>query len=201
MLEGIDAACRAGFESVKLDTVLIANENDDELVSLLEFARAKGIELRFIEYMDVGGASGWSRAHVFSRAQVLARIEAAYGPLRPVVGDPHAPAERFATRDGWVFGVIASVTSPFCGTCDRSRLTADGRWYRCLYASAGTDLRGPLRAGTTPGELASLIAEAWATRDDRGAEQRAALLERRRIPFSRKQLLDDVRLEMHTRGG
>src|SRR5690606_27618946 len=98
-------------------------------------------EVRFIEYMDVGGATRWSMERVVSRAEMLARIEAARGRVEALPGQGSAPAERFRLADGTVFGIIASTTRPFCRACDRSRVTADGMWYLCLYATAGTDLR------------------------------------------------------------
>ena len=200
VLEGIDAAAEAGFASLKLDTVLVRGVNDDEVVPLLEFARTKRAELRFIEYMDVGGATGWSADRVFSRADILRALEERYGPISPLEEKSAAPAERFRLSDGTVFGIIASTTAPFCRSCDRSRLTADGLWYLCLYAARGTDLRGPLRSGATAAELAALITEGWRRRDDRGAEERLALRDRAPLVGIEK-LREDPHLEMHTRGG
>ena len=93
--------------------------------------------MRFIEYMDVGGATHWSREQVVSRAEMLERLAARYGPIEPIREETSAPAERFRLPDGTTFGIIASTTTPFCRTCDRSRLTADGTWYLCLYAQTG----------------------------------------------------------------
>jgi cyclic pyranopterin phosphate synthase len=150
--------------------------------------------------MDVGGATRWSREKVVSRAQMLRALERHYGPIAPVIEKTSAPAERFRLPDGTVFGIIASTTLPFCRSCDRSRLTADGLWYLCLYAAKGTDLRGPLRAGATPEELRELIASGWRARADRGAEERLALRERAPlVPLA--DLRRDPHLEMHTRGG
>lgn len=200
VLAGIDAARRAGFDRLKLDTVVLRGDNDDELVDLLAFARDIGAEIRFIEYMDVGGATRWSHTKVVSRADMLAAIAARLGEIEPVGGRGSDPAERFRLRDGTVFGIIASTTAPFCGACDRARLTADGMWYQCLYARAGVDLRAPLRAGATPEELAAIITRAWESRSDRGAEQRLADAERGpMVPV--EALRRDPHLEMHTRGG
>jgi len=199
VLAGIDAARRV-FHTLKLDTVVIRGVNDDELVDLVEFARSKNAEIRFIEYMDVGGATKWSAEHVISRREMLATLSQRYGRIEPIVEDSSAPAERFRLPDGATFGIISSTTEPFCKKCDRSRLTADGMWYLCLYAARGTDLRGPLRAGATPDELSKIIASAWGGRDDRGAEDRLQLSERRAfVPM--KALRKDPHLEMHTRGG
>jgi len=200
VLAGIEAAVAAGFASVKIDAVVMNGVNDDELVPLLEYGKRAGAEMRFIEYMDVGGATRWSREKVVSRAQMLRALERHYGSIAPVIEETSAPAERFRLLDGTVFGIIASTTAPFCRSCDRSRLTADGFWYLCLYAAKGTDLRGPLRAGATPEELRELIASGWRTRADRGAEERLALRERAPLlPLA--DLRRDPHLEMHTRGG
>jgi cyclic pyranopterin phosphate synthase len=174
--------------------------NEDELVPLLEFSRGRRAELRFIEYMDVGGATRWSADAVVSRTEMLARLEAHYGPIEPLREQSSAPAERFRLADGLVFGIIASTTEPFCASCDRARLTADGVWLMCLYARAGTDLRRPLRAGATPAELTRLISTVWSSRADRGAEERLAS-ERQHTLIPLAALRKDAHLEMHTRGG
>src|SRR5256886_2811646 len=175
VLEGIAAARQAGFARLKLNAVVIRGFNDDELTDLIEFARAHDAEVRFIEYMDVGGGTRWSRDQVVSQQDmldVLARRYGAIEPVRPMGDDGRAPAERFRLADGTTFGIIASVTAPFCRTCDRSRITADGTWFLCLYAGAGIDLRELLRRGGPDEELASLIRETWQGRTDRGAEER-----------------------------
>jgi cyclic pyranopterin phosphate synthase len=111
-----------------------------------------------------------------------------------------APAEQFRLPDGTTFGIIGSTTAPFCGSCDRSRITADGTWYLCLYADRGVDLRGPLREGATDADLAGLISATWRARFDRGAEARAAL-PGRGVLYPIEGLRADPRREMHTRGG
>jgi cyclic pyranopterin phosphate synthase len=197
---GIEAAVGAGLDPVKIDSVLIRGVNDDEILDLLAYGRSAGAEVRFIEYMDVGGATRWSREKVVSRAEILERVEKALGRVEPVGGGGSAPAERFRLPDGTVFGIIASTTAPFCRACDRSRLTADGLWYLCLYATVGVDLRGPLRAGASPGELRGLVESAWRGRTDRGAEERLSA-ESRAALLPRAELARDPHLEMHTRGG
>jgi GTP 3',8-cyclase len=200
VLRGLEATHRAGFGGTKIDTVVVRGVNDDELVDLLEFGKQQGAEVRFIEYMDVGGATEWSMDKVFSRAEILELLTRWYGTIVPVVEASSAPAERFLLPDGTVFGIIASTTTPFCRRCDRSRLTADGMWYLCLYAQQGIDLRQPLRAGASGDELKSAIASAWHRRNDRGAEERES--QRYRGAFvGIKQLRQDPHLEMHTRGG
>jgi cyclic pyranopterin phosphate synthase len=203
VLRGIEAARAAGFAGLKLDTVVIRGVNDDEVVDLVEFARGVPAEVRFIEYMDVGGATRWSRDRVVSRAEILRVLAGRYGTVEPLPPARWAPAERFRLADGTTVGIIASTTVPFCQTCDRSRLTADGTWFLCLYAQRGIDLRTPLRAGATAGELADRIREGWTRRRDRGAEERKALEDggRRGPLLGVEGLRRDPRLEMHTRGG
>jgi cyclic pyranopterin phosphate synthase len=199
VLDGIATAAPL-FPGLKLDTVVIGGVNDDELVDLIEFGRQHGAEVRFIEYMDVGGATHWSIQRVVSRREILERLEARYGAIAPVVEASSAPADRYTLPDGTVFGVISSTTEPFCHSCDRSRLTADGLWYLCLYAAHGTDLRRPLRAGATSEQMAQLLRATWEVRSDRGAEERLASRDRTPlIPVDR--LRRDPHLEMHTRGG
>jgi GTP 3',8-cyclase len=201
VLAGIAAVPRAGFTGTKLDTVVMREVNDDELADLIEFGKQVPAEVRFIEYMDVGGATRWSMDTVVSRAQILDRLSRRYGRIEPVPEPGStAPAERFRLPDGTVFGIIASTTAPFCAACDRSRLTADGMWYLCLYALEGTDLRGPLRRGASREELAALITGGWRRRADRGAEERLAARDRGPL-VQIARLKKDPHLEMHTRGG
>lgn len=208
VLDAFEAAQRAGFTGTKLDAVIMRGENDDELADLIEFGKRNGVEVRFIEYMDVLGATKWSMPKVVSRDEMLTRLEQCYGKITPVAVASSAPASRFVLPDGTVFGVIASTTSPFCRTCDRSRITADGLWYRCLYATNGTDLRKLLRGGTalnasaaaTNDAIADVIAQAWRGREDRGAEQRASRNHREAF-VGLEELRRDPHLEMHTRGG
>ena len=200
VLEGIAALAPAGFTETKLDTVVMRGVNDDELADLIEYGRTVPAEVRFIEYMDVGGATRWSIDKVVSRAEMLKILERRYGRIEPVVEESTAPADRYTLADGTVFGIIASTTEPFCASCDRSRLTADGVFYLCLYAQKGVDLRGPLRRGASRDELHALIAGAWGRRADRGAEERLRL--RDRTPLVQiGRLREDPHLEMHTRGG
>ena len=195
------ASARRVFGRLKLDTVVIRGVNDDELVDLIEYGRAVHGEVRFIEYMDVGGASRWSPDRVVSRREMLEGLTRRYGPVTPIVHESSAPAEQFTLSDGTVFGIIASTTEPFCRSCDRSRLTADGMWYLCLYAMRGLDLRAPLRQGASVDALKELVASGWQARDDRGAENRLALGPRRAFVPVQDLLRKDPHLEMHTRGG
>ena len=203
VLKGIEAVGQAGFTGLKLDTVAIRGYNDDELSDLIEYGKGVGAEVRFIEYMDVGGATDWSMDKVFSRQAILALLEKRYGRIEPVIEDSSAPAQRFLLPDGTTFGIISSTTVPFCSTCDRSRLTADGMWFLCLYATQGVDLRKVLRAGASRDEIKARILAGWQGRTDRGAERRKELersgIRARLVEIER--LREDPRLEMHTRGG
>jgi cyclic pyranopterin phosphate synthase len=200
VLAGIDAALAAGFTGIKIDAVVLRGVNDDELAGLVSFGREIGAEVRFIEYMDVGGATRWAAGDVVSRAEILAAVERGHGRAEPLDGRGSAPAERFRLPDGTTFGIIASTTAPFCGACDRARVTADGVFYTCLYAHAGLDLRGPLRAGASPAEIAALVTRTWEARADRGAEERLGAASRERL-LPVEALRRDPHLEMHTRGG
>ncbi len=199
VLAGIDAGVGA-FGSIKIDTVLLRGTNDDEIEALLDFADARGAEIRFIEYMDVPGATHWSAARVVSQREILERVIAVYGSFDTLPPEGPAPAARFRLPSGQVFGIIASTTTPFCSTCDRIRLTADGHLFLCLYATRGLDLRGPMREGATDADLTALITQAWQARTDRGAERRLVTTDRGAfIPAS--DLRRTPQLEMHTRGG
>lgn len=200
ILDGLAAVQEAGFTGTKLNAVVIRGFNDDEVVALLEFGRARGVEVRFIEYMDVGGATRWSWDAVVSQREMLEVIGRHFGAVRPTPSDGAAPAERFRLPDGTTFGIIASTTNPFCRACDRSRVTADGTWFLCLYAAEGIDLREPLRSGASDAELAAIVRDAWRARDARGAEERLALAERGAL-YQLDSLRADPRREMHTRGG
>ena len=200
VLEGIAAVRASGFEKLKLNAVVIRGFNDDELADLIEFGRRHDAEVRFIEYMDVGGATRWSREQVVSQQEMLDTLTRRYGAIEPIAGHGAAPAERFRLPDGTTFGIIAPVTAPVCRTCDRSRVTADGTWFLCLYAGTGVDLRERLRGGATDEELAALIRDTWQGRTDRGAEERLGVADRGAL-YRIDSLRADPHREMHTRGG
>ncbi len=200
VFEGLRVAREVGFENTKIDTVAINGVNDGEFVELIEFARSASAELRFIEYMDVGGATRWRMDRVVTRDRILEILSAKYGSITEVARIDAAPADRFALPDGTTFGIISSVTQPFCATCDRARLTADGMWFTCLYAEKGTDLRQLIRSGVSDEVLRNRLIEVWTDRSDRGAEVRAGVTDR--APLAEPaNLRDNPHLEMHTRGG
>ena len=204
VMEGIESVVRAGFIGLKLDTVAIRGFNDDELVALIEFGKQMQAEVRFIEYMDVGGANDWSQQQVLSQAAILTLLTEHYGPIEAMPERGAAPAQRYLLPDGTTFGIIPSTTTPFCATCDRSRVTSDGMWYHCLYASTGTDLRTPLRAGASATEMRALLRSGWEGRRDRGAEERKALERdglRKGGLIDIEKLRENPHLEMHARGG
>jgi cyclic pyranopterin phosphate synthase len=174
--------------------------NDDELVEILHFARKRGHQARFIEYMDVGGALDWDPGLVVSQSEILERLESECGPIKALPTGDSAPANLFTLLDGTVFGIIASVTAPFCGACERARLTADGKLFTCLYAADGLDLLSPLRAGATHEELAALVDGRWRDRDDHGAQDRLEV-PNRGPSAQATELRAKPHLGMHTKGG
>ena len=200
VLDGLDAARTAGFSRLKLDTVLLRGVNDHELDALVDFAARLGAELRFIEYMDVGGATQWDREQVVTRAELLSRLTSSRGAPHALPSRGSAPAERFALPGGQVVGIVASTTQPFCGACDRARVSADGQLFTCLYGTESTDLRTLLRGGADDAAVDATLERVWNRRVDRGAEARAELL--RRGPLAdAEQLKVMPQLEMHRRGG
>ncbi len=175
VLSGIDAARAAGFRPIKINLVVKRGVNDGEIVPMARHFRGPDFILRFIEYMDVGNTNGWRMQDVVPGAEIIARLEAEL-PLEALPAQYRGEvARRYRHRDGGgEIGIIASVTQPFCGDCTRARLSAEGRLYTCLFASAGHDLRTPLRAGATDTEITALISRVWTARTDRYSELRSA---------------------------
>jgi cyclic pyranopterin phosphate synthase len=158
VMRGLEAARRAGFAPIKVNAVLMRGFNDDEAVPLARWAREEGFELRFIEWMPLDFQKEWDRERLVSADEILAAIGEAF-PLEPDEGeDPSAPATMYRYGDGrGRVGVIASVTRPFCGRCDRIRLTADGQIRTCLFAHREYDFRGAMRRGASDPEIAELL--------------------------------------------
>lgn len=164
VLAGIEAAVEAGFEQVKINTVVERGVNDDEIVDLARFGRDRGVEVRFIEYMPLDAPGHWMNDLVVSQDEIVERISAVF-PLEPVPARGAAPADRWRYTDGrGTVGVIPSVTKPFCGDCDRVRLTADGQFRTCLFATDEFDLRRLLREGAGDDDLAAEIERAVGTK-------------------------------------
>ena len=178
VLEGIEAARSAGFETIKINAVVQKGVNDDGALALAEHFRGSGCIVRFIEFMDAGNRNHWDLKEVVPSRTLMERIHAKY-PLRPVEKNYRGEvASRYAYEDGaGEIGFISSVTESFCGGCTRARLSADGKLYTCLFAGAGTDLKTPLRGGDTDDALLEMLSGLWRARDDRYSELRAAMPE------------------------
>jgi cyclic pyranopterin phosphate synthase len=192
VLDGIRAAQEAGLEPVKVNAVIQRGINDHQAPGLARHFRGSGVVVRFIEYMDVGNRNDWNPALVVP-SQELRDMIAKDFPLRPVAGAYRGEvAERYAYEDGaGEIGFVSSVSQPFCGDCTRARLSSDGIFYTCLFATRGTDLRAPLRAGANDGELLDLIRSTWRRREDRYSELR-------RLPVGEVQ---PRKIEMYYIGG
>jgi len=157
VLRGLDAACKAGLQPVKLNAVVVRDVNDDEVVDLARFGRERGVEVRFIEFMPLDGSGEWRADRVVPAGEILARIGEVF-PLEPDGARGAQPAERYRYLDGAGYvGAIASVTRPFCESCDRVRLTAEGALRSCLFAVRERDLRAVLRSGGSDEDLATAI--------------------------------------------
>jgi len=164
VLDGIDAAAEAGFDPVKINTVVQRGVNDDEILALAQFGRRRGVEVRFIEFMPLDASGGWTNQSVVGQDEIVARIAEVY-PLEPLPARGAAPADRWRYTDGaGLVGVIPSVTKPFCGDCDRVRLTADGQFRTCLFATEEFDLRAAIRTGESDDQLAARIERAVGTK-------------------------------------
>jgi cyclic pyranopterin phosphate synthase len=175
VLEGIAAAERSGLAPIKVNMVVRRGVNESSVVPMARYFRDRGHILRFIEYMDVGHSNGWRLDDVVPAAEIVAAIDAEM-PLQAVPPNYEGEvADRWRYRDGsGEVGVIASVSQPFCGTCTRARLSAEGDLYTCLFGVRGTDLRAPLREGADDATLADRIAAVWAARADRYSDLRSA---------------------------
>ena len=197
VLEGVQAARQVGMGPIKINAVIIRGFNDDEVIDLVQFARTGGFEMRFIEYMDVGNANAWSLEKTVTKKEILDRIHAKF-PVREV-GRDHgsAPAVDYAFEDGaGEIGIIGSVTEPFCSSCTRVRLTADGKLVTCLFAESGFDLKTVLRGGASDEDLTNHISKVWLGRSDRYSDLRWEQLQSDKYqPRSHKKI------EMITLGG
>jgi len=174
VLDAIDAASDAGLDPIKIDVVVKRGENDGSIVAMARRFRGTGHILRFIEYMDVGNTNGWRMTDVVSAREIAERI-AEHWPIEPLNPNYFGEvAERWRYLDGaGEIGIISSVTQPFCGSCTRARLSADGKLYLCLFAGTGHDLRALLRGGADDETITTAIRSHWRTRDDRYSEIRS----------------------------
>lgn len=173
-LEGIRVASELGFDSIKINVVVQRGSNEHTLVETARKFRGTSVILRFIEFMDVGTKNGWDLSQVVPAKEIREIIGNEF-PIEPV--DPNYPGEvasRYRYVDGQgEIGIISSVSEPFCGDCTRARLSTDGKLVTCLFASGGTDLKQPMRAGATDADLAEIISGVWKNRDDRYSELRS----------------------------
>jgi GTP 3',8-cyclase len=187
VLGAIDSAVAAGLKPVKVDMVVKRGVNEDSIVAMAERFRRTGIILRFIEYMDVGTTNGWRMEDVVPAAEIIKTVNSVW-PIEPIEPNYYGEvAERWRYLDGGgEIGVIASVTQPFCGSCTRARLSADGQLFTCLFGVQGSDLRVLLRTSSSDEEIATLLSRIWAVRDDRYSEIRSAdTISLRKVEMSR----------------
>lgn len=197
VLEGLFAAKRTGLHPIKINAVIERGVNDDDILELVEFSRENGFAIRFIEYMDVGNSNNWTSERLVSKKEIVEKINSRY-PLREAGRDQgSAPSVDYQFLDGkGEVGVVASVTEPFCSTCNRARLTADGKLVTCLFSQVGHDLKSLLRRGSTDEEISQAIAAIWRKRTDRYSDDRLeALLSSTYDPRHHKKI------EMITLGG
>ena len=197
VLTGLFAAKRAGMSPIKINAVIIRGTNDDEILNLVEFARNNGFEMRFIEYMDVGNANAWSLEKTVTKREILDTIHSRF-PVREVGrANGSAPAVDYEFLDGaGEIGIIGSVTEPFCSSCTRVRLTADGKIVTCLFAESGFDLKAILRSGATDDVLRKNIAAIWSARIDQYSDLRW-----QKVQTGDYQPRDHKKIEMITLGG
>jgi cyclic pyranopterin phosphate synthase len=193
VLAGIDAAIAAGLTPVKINAVIERGVNDHTALDLVEHFRGTPVIVRFIEFMDVGNRNHWDPKMVVPSRELAARVNARW-PIQPVSENYRGEvAQRWRFDDGaGEVGFISSISQPFCGACSRARLSSEGKFYTCLFATEGLDLRGPLRDGSDDAELLRIIRGAWVGRTDRYSELREEL--RRNLPETKK-------IEMYYIGG
>ena len=189
VLEGIEASRAAGFSPLKINAVVQRGVNEQTIVDTAGYFRGTGDIVRFIEYMDVGNLNDWDLSQVVSGEEVVNLINSAF-PLEPVDANYQGEvASRYRYLDGsGEIGVITSVTQPFCGDCTRARLTTEGRLVTCLFATRGTDLKGPMRSGASDYELREMIRSIWLSRRDRYSELRSANTETNGIDSPREKI-------------
>jgi len=188
VLAGIDAAAAAGFP-IKINCVVQRGVNEGEIVSLCGYFRERGHTLRFIEFMDVGNTNHWSQSQVVTAREIVERVSAAWPlePVGPAYRGEVAARYRYADGRGEI-GIVSSVTEPFCKDCNRARLSADGKLFTCLFASAGHDVLGVVRSGAVDSAVSEFVAGIWRARSDRYSDERAGVLasgrERKKVEMS-----------------
>jgi cyclic pyranopterin phosphate synthase len=197
VLAGLFAAKNAGMSPIKINAVIIRGTNDDEILDLVEFSRTNGFEMRFIEYMDVGNANAWSLEKTVTKREILDTVNSRF-PVREIGrANGSAPAVDYEFVDGaGEIGIIGSVTEPFCSTCTRVRLTADGKLVTCLFAESGFDLKSFMRSGASDDQIAEHISKIWGARTDRYSDLRWEQMRN-----GTYQPRDHKKIEMITLGG
>jgi cyclic pyranopterin phosphate synthase len=177
VLDGLFAAKSNDLHPIKINAVIERGVNDDDIIELVEFSRENGFAIRFIEYMDVGNSNSWASQKMVSKKEILETINGRF-PLREVGRNGGtAPSVDYQFTDGrGDIGVIASVTEPFCSSCTRARLTADGKLVTCLFSQTGHDLKSLLRDGSADEDILEVIASAWRKRRDRYSDERLEAL-------------------------
>jgi cyclic pyranopterin phosphate synthase len=197
VLRGISAAQQVGLSPVKINAVIIRGINEDEILDLVEFARRHSVEMRFIEYMDVGNCNGWAPVTTVTKKEILDTVNRRF-PVREIGrANGSAPSVDYEFVDGaGEVGIIGSVTEPFCSSCTRVRLTADGKLVTCLFAESGFDLKRMLRSGAANAEIRDHIEKIWSMRTDRFSDSRWENLQQ-----GTYQPRDHKKIEMITLGG
>jgi len=197
VLKGLFTAKKAGMSPIKVNAVIIRGINDDEILDLVGFARDNGLEMRFIEYMDVGNSNAWSLEKTVTKAEILAAVHARFAVREAGRAHGSAPAVDYEFLDGaGQIGIIGSVTEPFCASCTRVRLTADGKLVTCLFAESGFDLKALLRSGASDQQVGEAIEKIWSGRSDRYSEWRW-----QQVQAGGYQPRDHKKIEMITLGG
>lgn len=177
VLEGLFAAKHHGLHPVKVNAVIERGVNDDDIIELVEFCRENGFAIRFIEYMDVGNSNNWTSEKLVAKKEIVEKVHARFALKEVGRNQGSAPSVDYEFVDGrGSFGVIASVTEPFCSTCTRVRLTADGKLVTCLFSQTGHDLKSLLRRGATDEEMLTVISSIWQGRIDRYSAERLEAL-------------------------
>jgi len=197
VLAGLFAAKKIGMAPIKVNAVIIRGTNDDEILDLVDFARTNGFEMRFIEYMDVGNANAWSLEKTVTKKEILETVHARF-PVREIGrANGSAPAVDYEFLDGaGEIGIIGSVTEPFCSSCTRLRLTADGKLVTCLFAESGFDLKALIRSGAPDDVIRAQVANLWSVRTDRYSDIRWE-----QVRSGGYQARDHKKIEMITLGG
>lgn len=172
ILAGIEAAKAAGLGPVKVNTVVRRGVNEHAVLDLVEHFRGSGVIVRFIEFMDVGASNGWRMDEVVTAEEIRGIIQEKYGLSAIPPADRSAVAKVWETDEGDKIGFITSISEPFCGDCTRGRISSEGKFYNCLFADSGFDLKSAIRAGADQSEIQNIVTSVWNLRTDRYSESR-----------------------------